>query len=306
MGKTVLILGAGASKPYGLPTAAELKALIVQRPPNLYPDFISTQRSRGIDLRPEGLFGWNPQRFVQELQLSGNASIDAWLGAHQSKWAKCYGTLAIATTLLRLELPLIGSAELSTDWHAWLFQQLKRGNTLDLSRMDVITFNYDCLLEWSLAQMAANSFQWPMSQALNVVRNWNVLHVYGSMTSTLEREQAAMDSASPDEWAAWSHNWIQLADDRNVSSDSDPIRARVWSADRLLFVGFGFDSQNLLRLGIGPQFLRWQERPRSVFATAYRLTAVQRARVYEVFGADLILGDSDEGGLRFLQNRVDL
>ncbi|MBL9032115.1 MAG: hypothetical protein JNM80_10470 [Phycisphaerae bacterium] len=303
MPSTTIVVGAGASVPFGLPTSSGLKALIVENPPDPPRDFLSYP-TFDQKVAMEQSLGWSKERFAEELSRSGDATVDAWLGSHPSAWARRYGTFAIAATLLPFEVGLYGDPILSGDWHAWLFGQLKRRGRLDSREVAVVTFNYDCLLEWALVQMLTNSLATSRDQAIEQVGGWNVQHVYGALTWGVSEQDLTVLTRRPRTGAEFWHHHLQLADDRERLENTG-YRERVWKADQLIFLGFAFDPTNLRRLGIGKEFPQWTGRKRRVIGTAFRLSGSEQRRVRETLDADAKLGDQTEDCLTLLQNRVD-
>src|SRR6266536_2084560 len=92
---TVLILGAGASCPYGFPTAKKLKRLICDA-------FSSPETRASVVL--SGLCGYRPHKFFEfreAFRKSGVSSVDAFL-EHRTDFLEV-GKLAIAYCLIPFE-----------------------------------------------------------------------------------------------------------------------------------------------------------------------------------------------------------
>ena len=90
---TVLVLGAGASCPYGFPTAKELKNRICEVFSN--PDVIS-RLAKGLDRSSDQFV-----EFREAFWKSGTSSVDAFLEARPEFLA--VGKLAIAYCLIPFE-----------------------------------------------------------------------------------------------------------------------------------------------------------------------------------------------------------
>lgn len=73
---TVLVLGAGASKPYGFPSGKELKDLVCKR---LYYDLATEFKQPGKTLMEIGFTKEEIQTFRDALYFSGRSSVDAFL-----------------------------------------------------------------------------------------------------------------------------------------------------------------------------------------------------------------------------------
>lgn len=128
---TVLVLGAGASWPYGLPTASELKEYIL-RYLNEYNLKDGTHRAVDALIR----FGYVPlelEKFREDFFISQQASIDAFL-ENQPDYLEL-GVRVIAAFLIpREKLESLHEdvrgpeASRSDDWHwyQYLFQRMGR------------------------------------------------------------------------------------------------------------------------------------------------------------------------------------
>ena len=140
---TVLVLGAGASYPYGFPTAKELRILICEAFTNP-----NTPASRLLGEAsghsPDGFF-----RFREAFLKSGQPSVDAFL-----EWRPDFlaiGKLAIAYCLL----PFEDESKLFTppgnrggDWYQYLSVKLNASfEDFGSNKLSIITFNYDRSLE---------------------------------------------------------------------------------------------------------------------------------------------------------------
>src|SRR5687767_3207796 len=136
--RTVLILGAGASKPYDFPIGAELSELIIQR-----------LRSGGeyhAFLRERlGHSAQELDNFRDEFFYSGKASIDAFL--EHRKDLVDLGKKLIALTLI----PFENSASLFRFQNSWLRYMFSKLNSsfddFQNNQLSIITFNYDRCVE---------------------------------------------------------------------------------------------------------------------------------------------------------------
>src|SRR5229473_2124193 len=95
MNRTVFVLGAGASAPYGFPLGLDLLDLVVTRmtlrdKPNLFTQFLGQSYDEMLT-------------FGEALARSGRTSVDAFL-EHRPEFIEL-GKLAIAYALMDRELP---------------------------------------------------------------------------------------------------------------------------------------------------------------------------------------------------------
>lgn len=136
--KTVLILGAGASKPYGFPLAYELRDEIVKDDP------YATQSRflNELNYDEEAYLD-----FKEDLAHSGYSSVDAFL-ENRNKWLDI-GKYAIAFNLLTYEknigFKLFPPHQPKDHWYEVLWQKLSTQSWQKFkeNKIHIITFNYD-------------------------------------------------------------------------------------------------------------------------------------------------------------------
>ena len=146
---TTLVLGAGASEPYGFPTGRTLReGLCSQFQPDYgpVPNLLYDSRVSWSDL----------QRFAQFLNRSQFYSIDAFL-AHRPEFSEV-GKRAIAWRLISHEHPM---ALLKSDdhWYQYLWNSINESWEEFGKNLQIITFNYDRSLEWYLADCLSVAFK---------------------------------------------------------------------------------------------------------------------------------------------------
>jgi len=137
---TVLVLGAGASKPYGYPLGQELVNSIVKGSVNRNSALFQILVLCGI---PENSI----EALGNELKASARQSIDAFLESRRDLLS--VGRFAIATLLLSYENP--DKIHTKHDWYQHLFNKMCDPNQFEsfgASKISIITFNYDRSLEY--------------------------------------------------------------------------------------------------------------------------------------------------------------
>ena len=282
---TTLVLGAGASKPYGFPSGAELRALL----------------SNANNLR--GMIGFNEseiQEFSSVFSRSGMPSIDAFLarrGTHKVRsdsWCTFsdIGKAAIAYCLIKNEHPdRLFSSNLDDHWYQYLWSLIADSlGSFGENKLHIITFNYDRSLEFYLLTALQSSFGISAAEAAIHLKKIPILHVYGQLGELQEAIQARdgraysnnVSSAGPIEVAAAG---IRVIDE---SRDDDAVFEQAYSylksAQRIYFLGFGFDETNVRRLRLDTlvQGIRKdQSEDASFFATTMGLKAAERNRVIQ-------------------------
>src|SRR5260370_29716698 len=131
--RTVLVLGAGASMPFGFPSGQGLLDLIVKQAP-------SPRSVLGKNLLRCGISQDELQKFSKALQYANPISVDAFL-EYRQEWIKV-GKLAIAAALIPFEDESRLFAD--GDWYKYLFNALRAPfEDFGKNKLAVITYNYD-------------------------------------------------------------------------------------------------------------------------------------------------------------------
>lgn len=287
--KSLFVLGAGASKPFGFPTGDELRLRIIAEP--------KTRRWLGECNFDES----ECDRFVEEFKRSG-FSIDAFL-ARRAEFDKI-GMVAIAAALRPLEedarLYLADGQPGNSDWYQRLWLRLV-GTTTDAGELQqrnlkVITFNYDRSFERYLHLTAMSGFGLDRVKAYQAVKPFFPYHVYGKLgpyhpnTSFPAPSSFEVVTAVED---------LKVMPSTRPDSDQTCTDLFAW-ADQVFFVGFSFDPMNCSRLGLAEVMksrLPSSPRPLEVYATGVGLNEQEmRAASRATTGrADTIAWTPDTG-----------
>ena len=195
---TCLILGAGASAPYGLPTGSELRDLILA---GVSPAGIKTAekfRMTGFQgRRLENLSAdaaWST--YLEILTDSANLeslrtsfrrkffhadrSIDWFLRHNDAEFGEI-ARLQIAAVLLYCEQ----SPRLSGDWYRLILEQVFPTNLdeMDLAKLSIVTFNYDRSFERYFINVLENQYGLTPDHAKERFSKIRMQHVYGQLGS---------------------------------------------------------------------------------------------------------------------------
>lgn len=176
-------------------------------------------------------------RFIYEKIQSGELNDDA----------KQVARFAIAYLIKGLEQALSENKTLSENdsWTDQLFQKLKNHPFQDvLQNLTVITFNYDRVFEYHVQRHIKRYFP-KASPGESSMFVGSVNHVYGSL-GTLEQIPFEAKNEGNDELNAAR----QRCNLMNYSGD--PIQWPTGTDfERIYFLGFGYDEENLKRLNLG-------------------------------------------------------
>ena len=253
--ETCLILGAGASVPYGYPTGRDLAREIIKRGKQgdnawARADELPTVKLRALNLAT-----------MFEASLDEHPTIDSFLAQfagspEHSEGRELYetGRMLIADVIRRREQPQQGVV----DWYTLLFEHLERSAKSGFAwPLRIITFNYDRSLEFHLARYHA----WKTGLLQQEARHWlfervPVLHVYGDV-GPLPDGQPKRDDFAP-EYGVWtgSQFWkgrettkIMRDDDTGAEAYAECQRW-IGEAEYVIVLGFGYDQMNCDRVGL--------------------------------------------------------
>ena len=263
---TVLILGAGASTPFGYPVGGELtdrikKELRPDQPGQLYHDLISAGFSSDLLLR-----------FRNELRYSQRRSIDSFLENWETEFMDV-GKAAIAASLIRHEDRDKVIDE--PNWYSRFFSEITDESIFPENRLGIVTFNYDRSLEYYLLRCLPSAYHVAEAEAVKWVSQMRIVHMYGSLGSLPELSaggRAYGESGTAATLAAAKE--IHLVRRSATSQSFNDARNLMKGAERIIVLGFGFEKNNLARLGM-MDFAKSAE----IIATLYKVCPVDEKRI---------------------------
>lgn len=304
----VIVVGAGASKEAGLPTGYELKDRIAMalntRPERAH------RRNSGSEIVEEALWQICQKRADRQQQninsyhhacqtianaMPQAASIDNFIDAHRdnSEIVIC-GKLAIAHCILKAESEstlrvnnqninnTINFQDLEKTWYSSFFRLIVEGYQLDdistrLTRIAIISFNYDRCIEHYLHQSLQNYYRIQPAGATELLKNLKIYHPYGYLGPlpwTIENFGTVSFGGIPN-----TDQLISIANGlKTFTEGTDPehsdiieIRSTIRSSERVVFLGFAFGEQNL-ELLYGNNNSQRTEKRLPIYATAFGLS----------------------------------
>jgi hypothetical protein len=179
--QTVLVLGAGASIPYGFPSGETLKQDIIETL-DINKPTEETNKWYDIIRRTFKYSNNEIEEFRINLQESYQPTIDAFL-ERQRRFLPI-GKAAIALSLIPRENDVSFSDNNNQEqkWYHKLFQKLDsnigRFNECNIS---IITFNYDRSLEHFIFQRIMYSYGCAEEECKKKMQNIPIIHVYGQL-----------------------------------------------------------------------------------------------------------------------------
>jgi NAD-dependent SIR2 family protein deacetylase len=289
MKKVVFILGAGASVPYGYPTGEELNKSIVLSLINeerLFQMLTTTFQNQTVEIK----------KFPQDLKRSLRNSIDQFL-VNKPQY-EGFGKFAITHIIKSFENDEKRHYYLDRgDWVKYFFNQFIGLNENEIRQREFqfITFNYDRSLEFLLTQAFKHGFE-KDDAVINRLLYERIYHIHGSLGdlpifSKTQRIPFNLERTAPD----YCHEVYEMSKNINVMYErrqptiDESVRDKIYIADKIFFLGFGFDKDNFNRLNIDWELVRGE-----IFATGFLKTTLEMERIKKMFkDKNIVIQDCD-------------
>lgn len=301
---TVFVLGAGASKEFGLPLGSELALRIASAMDVRW-------RSNGIptDSGDQQLYEVVKQK-TKDQRLNSAAwrirdgillsnSIDDFLDLHQNDQAvKELGKAAIVRCILqaergspiwidRLNPAPMQIGKVTNTWAVKLMRMLSPGMSASepakvFDNLTFVSFNYDRSLEHFLSHALMASRGCDEAAARKIVDKANIIHPYGIVASLWQDGGIPFGFDEFTDWARYADS-ISIYTERTEQPEKlASIRTAIAMAEQIVFLGFGFHAQNMRILTPPSQIVGSFK---SIFATAIGMSDSDRDIV-----ADMLAG----------------
>jgi hypothetical protein len=242
--------------------------------------------------------------FCDAFLKSSMASIDAFLARRGDQMitdsGKTYaevGKAGIALALMTCEkVASLHNFSNDDNWYHYLWQFL--GDSLESlgeNKLSIITFNYDRSLEIFLLLAIQNAFGVSEQVAAQHLSKIPIIHVYGQLggltcfSSDGSNCRPYTAEVSQQNIAIAANGIRVIAEHREGSVEFVQAQEALMSAERICFLGFGFDETNVRRLNILEILkLRFQEAEfvsPNVFATTLGMLHFEREKVARLLTA---------------------
>lgn len=284
--ETVFVIGAGASKPYGYPTGDQLHDRICQKFPSELQEIIAKESGpEQRDLMDKA------RNLSNTFRNSHTKSIDLWLSNNHEYLD--IGKLAIANSIIRAEnqdMLFFDSRpqEKEQDWFTFLFHEMITNETgqcplhyFILNKVYFITFNYDRSLEELIYSSLINSFcTVSESEIKKMLQSYPVFHVYGCIDDFPWRQRKYKYAARCDKhFVDYASERIKIINEEREIANLSQIKLILDNASRVFFLGFGYDSVNMQRLGL-PESIK---NVGAIYGTGYGLTVHEKSKIVSTF-----------------------
>jgi hypothetical protein len=245
--RTVFVLGAGASKPYGYPTGVELRTKVLRVLENKDALLSHVLNKEGLG---EACLGC-----AEALMRSAHKSVDAFLETRRE--FERVGKLVMAYLLMSFEneANLFSEEEIPGDWLRYLLDYMAGPfDSFGDNAVSFITFNYDRVLEHILFNAAKHRYGKSDEECAAVLRKIRIVHVHGSLGPLPWQESVGRSyGPRPEDWeVGTAASRIKIVCE---GAEGDPefneARKLIREAQRIYFLGFGYNKDNVERLHLG-------------------------------------------------------
>lgn len=273
--KTLLVVGAGAGCEVGFPTGEQLSKRIADHLSFRDGDFrveggndeirkalIRVARASGIDAN---LYLRAGRQISDGVRYS--RSIDEFLNKHKDdEFVKACAKITIAKTILDYERgsPLFinpenafstfrNADEISKSWFLEFVRILHDGLAKEnickiADAITIVNFNYDRCIEHYLYHTLRYSYGVVPNLAAEALKAIRIIHPYGSLGKLPWQDSAGLEFGG----VLGATHLIQVSqrirtfyEQMQDDSDLDLIKTAVVNAQQIIFLGFGFHSQNV-------------------------------------------------------------
>jgi hypothetical protein len=290
---TVLILGAGASVPFGFPSG---RGLVIQICQGLsYLHFVGDLKRQLLDC------GYDVElvhSFREELYLSMQPSVDAFL-EQRSEFLEV-GKAAIACALIPYEEESKLHRGERLHWYEYLFNQMSTSlEEFRSSQLSVVTFNYDRSLEHFLFLALKHSYGLSDEECAEQLKAVPIVHVYGTLGGCLHSDDGSRPyepTVTPDVVKQCT-SAIKIVhegttDDPELATAHDLLMA----ANVICFLGFGYHPANVERLK-----LDMLPTGKIALGSAYGIKTAERNRIIRYLPRSITMGRESADALAFLR-----
>ncbi len=240
--RTTLILGAGASAPYGFPLGIGLRDALLDGTNSILPQLIR------LGIPPPD---WHSaHRALEESQFD---TVDEFL----SRYLKQHGTImkiAVAFWVNHAESreSLINQRR-ADHWYKVLVRDVLRDDpNLGDGKLSVVTFNYDNSLEMYLFLVLQARFGMSEAEARASIGKLQVVHVYGHLgpIQGLHGAGRPYGSFESENHLSGAAEGIATCFEPGSTGAVDHAKRQIRESDVVAFLGFGYSRENMGRLDL--------------------------------------------------------
>ena len=305
---TTFVVGAGASKDYGLPTSAELR----QAANKVNPDYTAYQLILAAELCTTGQL----DGILDDLRSQGTRSMDEFLFARQGseitmKVGRALIALLLGSYFVEVRSPDVLGAE-SPDWLGYIINEMKSGaadvEAFEQGNTEVrfVTFNFDSIIEDRFEKAILNLYDAPEERLQGAVKSVHsqIIHVHGRLTPPPGELLPLDELDNLHKWIHWlrsAPSEIRVVMDQIERNTLDAAREAVTRSGILCFLGFAYAKDNLTKLGLPGAIKLGVAGDLGIYGTAFGMGKGEIVSVKnKLSGAEL--GDGSEHCREFLRD----
>lgn len=294
MYSTVIVMGAGASKEYGLPIGAELTQMILSSRAQLI-DHLARRSTAGfasglVDDLEKDMIGRRVDGFLNTFRSAATETIDRFI-SYQPDYEEM-AKIAISLALLPRAIEAIQTVHLLNGYARHIADAMAEDREQS-SHVRIITFNYEETTEFLLATILLSRCRDSSVVADNVLKHVQnkIMHVYGKFSANMTYDTESKRFTHPlitklsqmgpsvgeIEKSVQGIRTMRFSRTQNRGSGNFWIDEAFREADQVVFLGFGYDEVNLRTLGLDQVDIR--SKPRRLIGTSIGLTEAAISRV---------------------------
>jgi hypothetical protein len=279
--RIVLVLGAGASNPYGFWLGEALKSKVAMRTREMQNGPVST--------------AYNPvelDRFRSAIWRNRLRTIDEFLEEHPR--FRQIGARLVAEEIASCESE--DKLFQPQDWYTALFDELRlREEGPELSRLAIVTFNYERSLEYFIDDnILHNCPEGRQDYAHSMWNKVKIVHAHGSIGEYPEigygRALEAVHSGRT------AKNLMLLTDKADESPAFMEAQQLVAKANRIVFVGFGYHKRTLDFLFPNASF-----KGKEIYGTCFNMSQNRISAVMSYFQDEMQFAESTLNAKSFME-----
>lgn len=278
---TTIIIGAGASSPYGYPTGKKLRENIISGRKARVERYI---RSVFNPVMGDGLID-KYDDFVNAFSKSSTKSIDLFISRNPD--FQLIGKTLIWYYILTSEKRSKFREDVKEDdWYSYLFtrmtDKLMRPSDIHITKNNIkfITFNYDRSFEHFLYESLRYSFTVASEEdILKVINNIKIVHIFGKVFDLdwqdgIPKVKYNRNDLLTTDIEQYVHNIQTINEDSTIESQKKII-SDIKKSETVIFLGFGFLEENMKILGF-PDVIG---KVREVYGTGIGYTNREREQI---------------------------
>ncbi len=241
----LLILGAGASMPYGFPSGQKLKEDVL-----LYLDFDSSpnwyHKLEQLGYKREAV-----EEFFIALNYSERNSVDEFL-EYRTEFLEI-GKIAMTLALYPCEKGF-NLFNVEPSWYKYFWSKISTSfDNFENNKFSIITFNYDRSIEHYLFTSLKYAYGKSDEECADKIKKISIVHPHGKLGS-LPWEDGEKRKYKPvlalEKIKTISEQIIVVSEDCSSSDEFKECYKLLQSAEHIFFLGFGYNDMNLKRLKI--------------------------------------------------------